>query len=132
MQGEAKNHGLSTNNARLEGIFESRLYKPVLNKRQTCIIVCQGFYEWKTVGVDSKQKKQPYLIFPSQEQDVKIAEESNWTTETNWSVDEGWKGPKMLKMAGIYDTWKNSKDVCVFWSSRLNFESNNIYQFFQG
>jgi hypothetical protein len=116
LQGEAKSHGLSTNNCRLEGLLDSKLYKPVLNKRKLCVIVCQGFYEWKTVGADSKtKKKQPYLIFSGQDGDnVKVSDESSWNN-ADWSEEEGWKGPKILKMAGLYDVWTSAK-VCVFLS----------------
>ncbi|WP_096188733.1 SOS response-associated peptidase [Evansella halocellulosilytica] len=44
-------------NARCETIFEKPSYKHLVNKRH-CIIVANGFYEWKK----ENNKKQPYYI----------------------------------------------------------------------
>ena len=38
----AKDHGLTTNNARLEGLKESRLYKHAVRHSKRCVIVCDG------------------------------------------------------------------------------------------
>ena len=109
-QGEAKSHGLSTNNCRLEGLLESKLYKRVWNARKFCVVLAQGFYEWKTVGTGEKGKKQPYLIYMPQEssEDKKtnIADNALWEN-SEWTEETGWNGPKILKMAGLYDVWKS-------------------------
>ena len=35
-------HGLSTNNARLENLEESKLYKPALMQGNRCVVICDG------------------------------------------------------------------------------------------
>lgn len=67
---DPKATGLSTNNARLEGIDKAKLYKPCLDQNKRCVVVCDGFYEWK--GIDNS--KQPYLIYAKQVNGEKIHE----------------------------------------------------------
>ena len=43
----ASSHRLTTNNARLEGLGESKLYKPAIEHDRRCVVVCDAFYEWK-------------------------------------------------------------------------------------
>ena len=43
----ASSHRLTTNNARLEGLSESKLYKPAIEHDRRCVVVCDAFYEWK-------------------------------------------------------------------------------------
>ena len=112
-QADPKTHGMSTNNARLEGLKESKLYKRPLKEKRLCVVVAQGFYEWKE-DTSKKAPKQPYFICMSQEglkgfEVDDVANESSWNRGT-WSEDEGWKGPRILMMAGLYDVW-NSPEV---------------------
>ena len=37
-----KGHGLTTNNARIETIKESKLYRPSLETNKRCVVVCDG------------------------------------------------------------------------------------------
>ena len=37
-----KGHGLTTNNARIETIRESKLYRPSLETNKRCVVVCDG------------------------------------------------------------------------------------------
>ena len=39
-----KGHGVTTNNARIENIKESKLYRPSLVANKRCVVVCDGFY----------------------------------------------------------------------------------------
>jgi putative SOS response-associated peptidase YedK len=48
---------LTTNNARTESVTTSKLYGHLLNK-QRCVLMVDGFYEWKTEG----SIKRPFLI----------------------------------------------------------------------
>ena len=91
-------------------MIDSKLYKRPLNQRKLCVIVAQGFYEWKSVGAKPKTPKQPYFIYLTQD-DPKLAihEDSLWNNG-EWSEEAGWKGPKILMMAGLYDIW-NSPQV---------------------
>lgn len=67
-KGSPKKHGLSTNNCRIEGISEKKLYHTPLTKGNRCVVLCDGFYEWKTNG----KNKQPYFIHSPQPDGVCI------------------------------------------------------------
>ena len=70
-KGSPTKHNMTTNNCRIEGITESRLYKTPLVMGRRCIILCEGFYEWKQP--QSKGGiKQPYIIFFPQPEGVSI------------------------------------------------------------
>lgn len=116
-----KGHGLTTNNARIENIKESKLYRPALESNKRCVVVCDGFYEWKTF---TDKTKQPYLIYAKQNC-IKCKEGSKdqatdkhscclksqklETMSDNWKEDYGWIGQKPLFMAGIYSEWNPTK-----------------------
>merc|ERR1719342_598072 len=78
---DAKSHGLSTNNCRLESVISSKLYSPCLNSRR-CVIVCEGFYEWLRQG----SEKQPFLVSRPPKDDCE-------------------DGKQLLYMAGLYSIW---------------------------
>ncbi len=107
MQGDdPTKHGLTTNNARLEGLTSSKLYKPSINKNRRCVVICDGFYEWKAPeDKKSGATKQPYMIYAKQDDGVKIEEMDKCTPETCYTEEKGWTGPKPLFMAGIYSVW---------------------------
>ena len=73
---------LSTINARSQTVFQRSLYRDLV-VRQRCIVPLSGFYEWKKLGPDGKEK-QPY------------------------AVALGNRGP--MPMAGLWDVWKNPAD----------------------
>ncbi|VDP75120.1 unnamed protein product [Schistosoma mattheei] len=59
-------HGDSTStfhtfNARIESLLDKRSYKCSFQEGKRCVVVVQGFYEWK-VGI---KKKQPFYFCPS-------------------------------------------------------------------
>ena len=139
-----KGHGLTTNNARIETIQESKLYKPSLQNNQRCVVICDGFYEWKTFKDNSKQ---PYLIYSKQKYENRehVKEETckytnNFKSQSaekllqNWEDDRGWMGQKPLFMAGIYSKWnpttyKSSENVMqspVFSYTVITRESGNV------
>lgn len=76
LKGEAKKHGLLTNNCRLEGIQNlsskggSKLYASPLKEGKRCVVLCEGYYEWQTKK-DTKNK-QPYYIYAVQKNNVKF------------------------------------------------------------
>lgn len=108
---EPTKHGLTTNNARLEGLAESKLYKPALNQNRRCIVLADGFYEWKKLA--GSGSKQPYLVYAPQGK-CSIESCPDIKLEDGWSEQEGWIGPKPLFMAGIYSIWKNPEGQEVF------------------
>lgn len=50
-------------NARRETLTEKPSFRPLLEAHR-CVVPVDGYYEWRTVGVDdrSRQPKQPYFI----------------------------------------------------------------------
>ena len=104
----ATTHKLTTNNARLEGLRDSKLYKPVLEKDRRCVIVCDGFYEWKTKAGE----KQPYLVYAAQKNPLfeNVQEFSKASISQHWSEEDGDSGPRPLFMAGLYSIWQPDDD----------------------
>uniref|UniRef100_A0A336MIK4 Abasic site processing protein HMCES n=1 Tax=Culicoides sonorensis TaxID=179676 RepID=A0A336MIK4_CULSO len=77
-KGDYRKHGLTTNNCRLEGLQNSKIYKPLMKSGQRCVVLCEGFYEWQTVtGAKSSERKVYYIYFP-QDKGIKIEDKSTW------------------------------------------------------
>ncbi|RYE36072.1 MAG: SOS response-associated peptidase [Sphingobacteriaceae bacterium] len=51
-----KKSSFSMMNARQETVLENRTYKPLMKHNKRCLVLADGFYEWKTEG----KKKLPY------------------------------------------------------------------------
>jgi len=66
-------------NARSETLPEKPSFRPLLSAHR-CVIPVDGYYEWRTVGVDTrvKQPKQPYYIRATN--DLPLALAGLWTT----------------------------------------------------
>ena len=66
-------------NARSETLTEKPSFRPLL-KAHRCVVPVDGYYEWKTVGIDPKvkQPKQPYFIRSVDERPLAVA--GLWTT----------------------------------------------------
>ncbi|CAL7935816.1 unnamed protein product [Xylocopa violacea] len=122
-EGDYRKHNLSTHNARLENINNSKLYRAPLSKGQRCIVICEGYYEWKA-GKTKKDGKQPYYIYANQEKGVKADDPSTWKDE--FSEESGWKGFKLLKMAGIFNTFKTVEGKIIYSCTIITTEANNI------
>ncbi|XP_043978710.1 abasic site processing protein HMCES [Gambusia affinis] len=112
----------STSNCRSENILEKKSYKDPLLKGQRCVIMADGFYEWRRVD----KEKQPFFIYfpqkndPNQEwkeerqQDVTSStcntvmsekgEISHDLAEDSEAAAE-WTGWRLLTMAGVFDCW---------------------------
>jgi len=113
-------HGLSTNNARIEGLQESKLYRGSLKNR--CIVVCDGFYEWKR----DNAVKQPYLVYFSQKE-KEIEDVLKYSQDPDSDINEGdWTGPRLTHMAGIYSVWKREDGTPVYNYTVLTRESNQV------
>lgn len=114
--GDYKKHGLSTNNARLENIHRSKLYKPALGKR--AIIPVEGFYEWNTANPKLKSSERPaYFIYMPQKPDVKI------DLKSTWNCDD----VNLMFLAGIFDVWKDDAGESLYSFSILTFESDDHF-----
>ncbi|XP_011331669.3 embryonic stem cell-specific 5-hydroxymethylcytosine-binding protein isoform X1 [Ooceraea biroi] len=112
---------LSTHNGRLESIQTSKLYLQSLQRRQRCIVVCEGYYEWKAAA-SNKSSKQPYYIYAAQDEGVKADDPTTWSNEL--SEIDGWKGFKVLKLAGIFGTYKTEKGKVIHSCTIITKASN--------
>ncbi|KAG7189822.1 hypothetical protein KM043_017482 [Ampulex compressa] len=123
-EGDYRKHTMSTHNARLEGINNSKLYSPPLHRGQRCIVVCEGYYEWKA-GKTKKDVKQPYYIYAAQDKGVKADDPKTWNGE--WSEESGWKGFKVIKMAGLFNTFKTTEGKIIYSCTIITREANNVF-----
>ncbi|GFR78976.1 embryonic stem cell-specific 5-hydroxymethylcytosine-binding protein-like [Elysia marginata] len=68
-----------TNNCRAEGMLEKKTYKVPLARGNRCVILADGFFEWKSC----KDGKQPYYFyFPQDNLKLSIKKEDNEYTYT--------------------------------------------------
>ncbi|XP_076623562.1 abasic site processing protein HMCES-like [Colletes latitarsis] len=121
-EGDYKKSNMATHNARLENLRNSKLYAPLLHRGQRCIVICEGYYEWKA-GNTKKDAKQPYYIYAAQEKGVRADDPTTWKDE--WSED-GWKGFKVLKMAGIFNKYKTAEGKTIYSCTIVTTDSNNV------
>ncbi|XP_034544363.1 abasic site processing protein HMCES isoform X2 [Notolabrus celidotus] len=101
----------STNNCRSENILQKKTYKDPMNKGQRCVILADGFYEWKK----QEKAKQPFFIyFPQTEEKTKQDDKSQASCSPEEASPEltekedasgEWTGWKLLTMAGVFDCW---------------------------
>lgn len=87
----------STFNARLENLQESGSWKHLVGKKH-CVIITDGFYEWKKLDEKGK-KKQPYLI--------------------------RMKDMRFTLIAGLWDTWVDNKTGEIIHSCTIITRSAN-------
>lgn len=110
----------STSNCRSENILVKKSYKDPLIKGQRCVILADGFYEWKK----QEKGKQPFFIYfpqtPGKKEDQNDPTTSalNNNSETACPPEEAspdlteegevpgeWTGWRLLTMAGVFDCW---------------------------
>ncbi|XP_064102180.1 abasic site processing protein HMCES-like [Macrobrachium nipponense] len=118
-------HGFKTNNCRIEGIDTKNTYKPSLHNGQRCVVLSDGFYEWETTK--QSKTKQPYFIYVPQEEGVEIWNRKSWESDDLWTEEEGWKGPKTLKMAGLYSEWTSTEGIRTRSFSVITMESGKEF-----
>ncbi|XP_077986563.1 abasic site processing protein HMCES-like [Glandiceps talaboti] len=100
-KGSPNKFGYSTMNCRDDSLTQKAMFKKPLERGRRCVILADGFFEWKKT---KDGKKQPYFIyFP---QDTKVWSESEQKPEDNYDSEGNWIGRKLLTMAGIYDVVK--------------------------
>lgn len=115
-ESDPKKMQYSTSNCRSENILEKKTYKDPLLKGQRCVILADGFYEWKRQDKD----KQPFFIYFPQSQEArakKDTEDQNVPSVSNDVQEEDelsknedreaeeWTGWRLLTMAGLFDCW---------------------------
>ncbi|KAM4582206.1 abasic site processing protein HMCES [Fundulus diaphanus] len=101
----------STSNCRSENILEKKSYKDPLLRGQRCVIMADGFYEWRRM----EKEKQPFFIYfpqrngPNQEKNgdqrdlVSPASNEKHSEESEGPAE--WTGWRLLTMAGVFDCW---------------------------
>lgn len=116
-----RNHGLTTNNCRLENMLQSRLYGSAFRKGQRCVIVCEGFYEWQTTDPMATKASQrvAYFNYMEQADSIKIEQKDTWSERAG--------DLNLLKMAGLFDSWTNADGDQIFSYSIITFESDEKF-----
>ncbi|CAL9703781.1 unnamed protein product [Knipowitschia caucasica] len=105
-ESDPKKMQYSTNNCRSENILEKKTYKDPLLKGQRCVILADGFYEWRRQA----KEKQPFFIYFPQSQDAGVKTETEdqsqeGSEEVISNQDAEWTGWRLLTMAGLFDCW---------------------------
>ncbi|XP_035232440.1 abasic site processing protein HMCES-like, partial [Stegodyphus dumicola] len=101
-KGSYEEFSLKTNNCRIEGILEKPTYRGSAVAGRRCVILADGFYEWKVVS--NKQKKPYFIYFPQEDGPDVFCRENDSSSES-----KEWKGPHLLTMAGLFDIWRTSE-----------------------
>ncbi|KAM9799060.1 abasic site processing protein HMCES isoform 1-T1 [Syngnathus typhle] len=93
----------STNNCRSDNILQKKTYKDPLLKGQRCVILADGFYEWRR----QEKEKQPFFIyFPQTHRSCEEKQDPvNESAEQAEEPSDEWTGWKLLTMAGLFDCW---------------------------
>ncbi|XP_072015837.1 abasic site processing protein HMCES-like [Amphiura filiformis] len=102
------------NNCRSEGMTEKVSFKRPFEKGKRCVVLADGFYEWKT-GKDGI--KQPYFIYLNQttpvtdsqlriDPDITTPPEQDDMLEEEEVKGQEWTGHRLLTMAGLFDIWR--------------------------
>lgn len=113
-KGEYTKHGFHTNNARLEGLQENKIFRRPFMAGQRCVVLCEGFYEWTT----AKPGKTPYFIHAVQrDKETRIEDRSTWPKVEDLVL---------LKMAGIFDIWSNESGDQIWAYTVLTRESDDV------
>ncbi|XP_071750765.1 abasic site processing protein HMCES [Centroberyx gerrardi] len=91
----------NTSNCRSESLLQKKSYKDPLLKGQRCVILADGFYEWRRQEND----KQPFFIYFPQTQRPCAPEEAVPDLKAEDKETDEWTGWKLLTMAGLFDCW---------------------------
>lgn len=109
---------MSTNNARQENLEKSKLYKPLLDNGQRCVLVIEGFYEWQTTNSKTKrsERKVYFIHMPQTNEQIKIEDKSSWTCDV-----------KLMFLAGLFDIWYDANGDSIYSFSVVTFESDKSF-----
>uniref|UniRef100_A0A3Q2Z2D8 Abasic site processing protein HMCES n=1 Tax=Hippocampus comes TaxID=109280 RepID=A0A3Q2Z2D8_HIPCM len=88
----------STSNCRSENILQKKTYREPLLKGQRCVILADGFYEWRR----QEKEKQPFFIYFPQAHSCHA--EKRDPCALLKSIYE-WTGWRLLTIAGLFDRW---------------------------
>ncbi|XP_062842332.1 abasic site processing protein HMCES [Trichomycterus rosablanca] len=105
----------STSNCRGESLLEKKSYKDPLLKGQRCVILADGFYEWRRQEKD----KQPFFIYFPQRDGTPGSGQTDTQEDDDGKTSSGpcertaevreengeWTGWRLLTIAGLFDCW---------------------------
>jgi putative SOS response-associated peptidase YedK len=118
-KGDYRKHGLTTNNARLEGLTDSKLYKPLLDHGKRCVMVIEGFYEWQTTNPKAKSSERSvYFVHIPQDGSIKIEDKSSWTS---------CEDVKLMHIAGLFDVWEDDSGDSIYSFTIITYESDKFF-----
>ncbi|KAG5680873.1 hypothetical protein PVAND_010354 [Polypedilum vanderplanki] len=118
-KGDYKKHGLTTNNARLETLESSKLFNPLLERGKRCVMVIEGFYEWKTTNskLKSSEREVFFIHMPQINEHVKMEDKSTW---------KNCEQIRLMYVAGLFDIWYDDKGDSIYSFTVITFESNDF------
>ena len=87
-------------NCRFEKINEKKLFSSPLKSGRRCVVLVDGFFEWKTTN---KTKEPYFLYFPQKYIDYKNRDISWSQNQLKLSENDEWRGPRLLSMAAIFN-----------------------------
>lgn len=99
-------------------MLQSKLYKHAFEKGQRCVVLCEGFYEWQTTNPNATKSSEraAYYIYMPQMDGIEIENRESW--------EKAAENLNLLKMAGLFDVWTDSKGNNIYSYSVITFESN--------
>lgn len=118
-KGDYSKHEYTTNNARLESIEHSKMYKPLLTGGKRCVLVVEGFYEWKTTDPKLKSSERPvfYVYMPQENEKIHLEDKSTWSCED----------VKLLHVAGLYDIWHDENGDSIYSFTIITHQSDDHF-----
>lgn len=120
-RGDIGNMKLTTFNARSEEFRSKSMFSTPFKRGQRCVVVCDGYYEWKRDGT----AKKPYFLYTEQDKKWDICTDVNKLSEDElWSDTEGWKGPKLTMIAGLFESRKMEGGEIMYSCTMLTQASN--------
>ncbi|XP_075852043.1 abasic site processing protein HMCES isoform X2 [Microcebus murinus] len=93
----------NTTNCRSDTILEKRSFKVPLGKGRRCVVLADGFYEWRRCP--GSGQRQPYFIYFPQAQ----TEQSGGGGGPQHGLGDRevvWENWRPLTMAGVFDCWE--------------------------
>nr|XP_020138787.1 embryonic stem cell-specific 5-hydroxymethylcytosine-binding protein-like [Microcebus murinus] len=96
----------NTTNCRSDTILEKRSFKVPLGKGRRCVVLADGFYEWRRCP--GSGQRQPYFIYFPQAQTKQAGGGSGGGGPPRGLGDREavWEDWRPLTMAGIFDCWE--------------------------
>uniref|UniRef100_A0A8C4PG57 Abasic site processing protein HMCES n=1 Tax=Equus asinus asinus TaxID=83772 RepID=A0A8C4PG57_EQUAS len=92
----------NTANCRSDTIMEKRSFRVPLGKGRRCVVLADGFYEWKRCR--GTYDRQPYFIYFPQTKSEKSGSIGAADSPEDWN--KVWDNWRLLTMAGIFDCWE--------------------------